>query len=303
MHINKSIRINASPEEVHKVISDFHSWPKWSPWLISEPEAKVTIREDGQYYEWEGKRVGSGNMTILEQNSNSVKYDLTFLKPWKSKAKVGFKINSHEDHSHVSWTMDSSLPFFMFFMKKTMETYVGMDYDRGLKMLKEYIEDGKIKSQMEFRGESKFPGYKYIGIKSETNQAGLGEKMSADIEKLTDIVQEQEENIAGEVFSIYHKFDAVKDKVIYTSGIPVKEFPADLPSGVITGEIPATKVHTLRHIGSYEHLGNAWTTMMMMERNKELKFVKGIHPFESYVNMPGEVPDEELITDIHFAVK
>jgi hypothetical protein len=43
--------------------------------------------------------------------------------------------------------------------------------------------------------------------------------------------------------------------------------------------------------------------MYSLHRNKEIRLVKGIHPFETYGNKPGEVPESELITDIHFAVK
>jgi hypothetical protein len=43
--------------------------------------------------------------------------------------------------------------------------------------------------------------------------------------------------------------------------------------------------------------------MYAMHRNKEIKLEKGLHPFESYVNTPGEVPDGELIADIRFAIK
>jgi effector-binding domain-containing protein len=40
----------------------------------------------------------------------------------------------------------------------------------------------------------------------------------------------------------------------------------------------------------------------MMQRNKEFKYRKGIDPFEVYLNMPGEVPNEQLVTEIHFPV-
>ena len=303
MHINKSIKINASPEKIHEVISDFKQWPAWSPWLIAEPEAVVNYREDGLHYDWEGNRIGTGNMTIEKNTPGKIDYDLTFLKPWKSKAKVAFKLNPHEDHTHVSWTMDSSLPFFLFWMKKSMEAFVGMDYDRGLKMLKEYVEDGQIKSKLEFKGMSDFAGCNYIGVKRSTTQEGMQTDMGADFEKVNQVGQANPDNVTGAPFSIYHKFDPVKDRVDYTVGLPVKDIPADLPADVMSGAIPATKVYTLRHVGSYAHLGNAWTTMSMMVRNKEFKTVKGIHPFETYGNMPGEVPEEELITDINFAVK
>lgn len=40
-----------------------------------------------------------------------------------------------------------------------------------------------------------------------------------------------------------------------------------------------------------------------MQRSKEYTFNKGIDPFEVYMNLPGEVPEQELITEVHFPVK
>jgi effector-binding domain-containing protein len=40
----------------------------------------------------------------------------------------------------------------------------------------------------------------------------------------------------------------------------------------------------------------------MMQRGKEFKHRKGIDPFEVYMNMPGQVSEEQLVTEIHFPV-
>ena len=304
MHIDKSIEINAPSDKVFTTISDFHHWRPWSPWLVAEPEARVDIREDGKYYEWEGARTGAGNMTVLKESQNqSIDIDLTFLKPWKSTAKVYFKCEEQDGKTKVHWLMDSSLPFFMFWMKKSMTAFIGMDYERGLSMLKEYVETGKVRSQLNFKGYEDYPGCKFVGLKTETLLADLGPKMSADLQTLGEFFADKKDVVAGKPFSIYHKWDMVNRKASYTSGIPVIEIPNDLPAGMISGEIPKTKVYTLQHVGPYQHLGNAWSTINVMARNKEIKAVGGIHPFETYVNMPGEVADEELITEIHFAVK
>ena len=304
MHIDKAVTIEAPLPKVFDILNDFHCWPGWSPWLICEPESVLKIREDGKYYEWEGKRVGSGNMSILSETPNrKIDLDLTFLKPWKSKAKVQFLCQEDGQKTKVNWTMESSLPFFLLWMKKSMEAFVGSDYERGLQMLKEYIETGAVSSKLDFRGESNFTGCQYIGINTTTTIAQNGTQMGTDYSKLWSFISDQKIRPTGPAFSIYHKFDLVKRMVNYTACIPVPEIPADLPSGFISGKIPATKVYTLRHIGSYLHLGNAWTTMHTMLRNKEFKAIKGIHPFESYINLPGEVPDHDLITDIHFAIK
>ena len=97
-----------------------------------EPETKVTVRSDAKYYEWEGDRVGSGNMKIIKEVENAtVDYDLMFLKPWKSKAKVSFYLKPEGTSTSVTWTMDSSLPFFLFWMKKMTEA-LGLPADMKL---------------------------------------------------------------------------------------------------------------------------------------------------------------------------
>ncbi len=304
MHIKKSVTIDAPVEKVYTTLNDFNHWTAWSPWLIMEPEAKVKVADDAKSYEWNGDRVGSGNMHVTNEDENkSIDYDLTFLKPWKSTAKVRFELLGKGEQTEVSWFMDSSLPFFMFWMKKMMEAFVGMDYERGLAMLKDYVEDGEVHSKLDFKGTSSYQGCKYIGIKTACTIDTVGPSMQEDFGKLSKFMDDHKDLISGPAFSIYHKWDMVKRTVEYTSGIPVSAVPDNLPSGIISGEIPATQVYTLGHIGPYAHLGNAWTTLYNMERGKTFKTNKKIHPFETYLNMPGEVPDNELITEVHFPVK
>ncbi len=95
----------------------------------------------------------------------------------------------------------------------------------------------------------------------------------------------------------------VNGKATYTSAVPVKSIPENLPDGMVSGTIPATQVYTLKHTGPYHHLGNAWTTLYNMQRGKEFKSNKKIHPFESYVNSPMEVDEKQLVTEIHFPIK
>ncbi len=304
MSIIRSVKVNASAEKIYSIISDFNHWVPWSPWLIMEPGVEVNVAEDSKYYDWNGKRVGSGNMKITSEVENqSVQYDLVFLKPWKSKAKVSFSLTPESDETLVTWTMDSSLPFFMFWMKKMMEAFVGMDYERGLNMLKDYSEDGKVHSALNFNGEIAFSGGLYVGIEATTTKGKMPTQMGADFGKLWAFLDDHKDLINGMGFSMYKKWDMVRDKIIYLAGVQVKSIPSDLPQGMVSGEIPATKVHQVEHIGPYAHLGNAWSAQYMMQRNKEFKMNKKIFPFEVYQNIPGEVDDKELITQVNFAVK
>jgi effector-binding domain-containing protein/uncharacterized protein YndB with AHSA1/START domain len=302
-NVSKSIIIEASPEKVYSIISDYHHWQAWSPWLITEADVNVNVKTGGKEYSWQGKRTGSGEMKVVKENA-PLRLDMVvhFLKPWKSTSPVWFDLKPQGQATEVTWGMTGSLPFFMFFMTKMMTAYIGMDYVRGLLMLKDYVETGSVPSKLSFKGIQPYTGCNYVGIKTTCTMDKVSGTMAADFERLSAWALNHSSEVAGHGFSIYHTWDVVKNKVVYTSAIPVKQVTGKLPEGFNSGSIPATKVNTITHTGSYHHLGNAWTTQYMMQRNKEFKYRKGIDPFEVYLNMPGEVPNEQLVTEINFPV-
>lgn len=304
LNVIRTKEINAPAEKVFAMIKDLGKWKAWSPWLILEPNANIKTSDDGNFHEWQGKRIGEGNLRISNKEENSmVACDLTFLKPWKSKAKTKFVLTEEGNKTKVEWHMDSSLPFFLFWMKKMMLGMLKMDYDRGLNMLKEIVEEGKVNSKLAFDGESDFSGVNYIGIKRNVSTKDLANAMAEDFSTLFKFFGDKPKLRTGFMFSQYHKWDFAKGQTTYISGFGVKEQPENIPSGMILGKLPNTKVYTVKHTGAYHHLGNAWTGIMSVRQAKEIKPKKGYHPFEVYINDPQETKSEDLITEIKMPIK
>ncbi|MCB9261193.1 MAG: SRPBCC family protein [Flavobacteriales bacterium] len=301
MFVSRSIEINANRASVEQAINNYTIWQKWSPWAILEPEVKISVNEKADFYEWQGKRTGSGNMKNNGQTGDVIDMDLTFLKPWKSTSKIYFRLKEKDSKISVSWEMHGSLPFFMFFFKKIMQAGIGMDFERGLKMLKDYCETGNIHSKLEFKGVQPFNGGKYVGIKRNATMHTIGDVMQKDFDALFNEFNGSQ-HLSDVWFSQYHKFDIVNGGVEFTSAVCVTEYPENLPAGWVKGEIEKCNLHTIRHIGSYDHIGNAWAASQMMIRAKEFKPKKGIHPYEFYRNSPKDTAPENLISDICFAV-
>lgn len=302
-HVEKSIEIKVAPDVVYAFLSDFNNWRVWSPWLILEPESKVTVAPGGKHYAWDGKRTGSGEMKIEKENPpQRLDTTVTFLKPWKSTSSAWFELKAIASGTHLTWYMDSSLPFFLFFMKKMMTAYIGMDYTRGINMLKDYLETGAVPSQLTFKNVTDYAGCTYVGFRTTCTMDTIGEKMKADFGKLFAFTKDKPDLLSGTPFSIYHKWDIVKNKVEYTAAFPVKTVPTILPAGAVTGSIPAVKVNTIAHTGNYKHLGNAWSAQYSMQQAKVFKWKKGIDPFETYLTMPGAVPENDQVTEVHFPV-
>lgn len=304
IHVSRSIEINASADRIYAILSDFNHWKFWSPWLTQEPTATVNISTDNKYYDWNGKRIGSGNMKIVNQSYlKSVEYDLNFVQPWKSEAKVKFNIRHNGDSCFLTWEMDSRLPLMMFWMKRKIETFISLDYERGLEMLKDYVELGEVPSEVKIIGEKEFEGIQYIGINAECSFDELGMNMKTNFEKMRPYLVEQQELVLDVGFSIYNNWDFKKKLVNYTSGFSVSTIPDDLSTEFISGSIPVKKVFTLEHKGAHRHIGNAWATGITLSRAKVYNGDKKQPFFEIYLNNPTKVAENELLSEIHFPLK
>lgn len=297
-HIEKSIEINAPAERVRQSILDYHQWEIWSPWLCMEPSAKIdfeaTAATPGHAYSWEGDMVGAGRMELAGSDGNTDHMDLTFLKPFKSTAKVKFETTAIDtDNTRVTWHMDSGLPFFMFFMVGTMKAMIGMDYDRGLKMLKQYIETGTVSSNIEIIGVVDMPALHYAGVSSESQLSKISDSMTASF---TQLIKSSKDKITDEFCgAIYTDMNIKTQHCHYTAIAPVAESDA-------TGSIPDCRALKVVHTGDYQHLGNAWATANTYQRHNKFKKNKQLPPFELYLNDPQKTPAKDLITEVFIPV-
>jgi len=307
--VMRSITIDKPLGDVYSAVSDFNTWRGWSPWLCQEPECPVEISGDpgkvGHTQGWDGKRIGTGSMRIAAAEANkSLDYDLDFLKPWKSRAKVGFTFEKEGGSTKITWPMQGSLPIFMAFMKKMMAALVTCDYDRGLSMLKELLETGHVPTLTKVHGMVDRKGFSYVGRRKACTVEDVGPSMEAVLCDLHLKVEAGQLPKPDFVFSIYHRYDMVKRECEYTTALGYATAPAvELPEGLVGDDVPDHRALHVEHIGSYRHLGNAWTTAMGCQRNDRLKPNKGIAAYEIYGNMPGEVEEKDVQTSIYLPVR
>lgn len=243
-------------------------------------------------------------MTVVSEKENlEMKADLTFLKPFKSQAKIGLFLTEKDGKTTVNWQMDSSLPFFMFWMKKIMIALLGMDFDRGLRMLKAIKEEGIVACDMTIEGKRSIAIQELVGVKTTCSTSEMGPTMEKAFSKLEDYFKSNEIQPIGSPVAIYNEWDLVGGKTTYTTAFLVDKAPENLPAGFEAIHMPAMEVHQVNHRGKYDFLGNVWSMQQMMMRNKEFKQNKKFPPFEIYVNDPANKAPEDLITSVAFPMK
>src|SRR4051812_45621160 len=90
-NVEKTVVIRRPVPIVMDRVSDLNYYSQWNPWQQSDPSTKKTItgsaKTPGHRYEWVGKKVGVGSLTLKSIDDKHLHFDLQFLKPWKSQAK------------------------------------------------------------------------------------------------------------------------------------------------------------------------------------------------------------------------
>ena len=150
-HVERSVVINAPPEKVFALISDFSQWSRWSPWADLDPNAVYEISGSGVGHRmsWTSKNpnVGAGVQTVtaIEPPSRLVTH-LEFGDMGKADATM--TLTPEGAATKVVWSLDSRMREGVPVWMKPMATYmgffmdgmVGRDYEKGLARLKAAAE-------------------------------------------------------------------------------------------------------------------------------------------------------------------
>src|SRR5438445_10376176 len=145
--VERSISVNAPPEKISALISDFHLWSGWSPWEKMDPDMKRTFSGapagNGAVYEWNGNsKVGQGRMEITESAPSKVAIKLDFIKPFEGHNVATFTLEPQGDSTNVTWVMNGPTPFVSKVMQVfiSMDKLIGKEFESGLANLKSVAE-------------------------------------------------------------------------------------------------------------------------------------------------------------------
>lgn len=310
MQVQKSIAIDKSKEQIYNIIADLKQWNAWSPWIQSEPTAKTqysgTSGQLGQMQAWEGEVIGSGQMTINDlQKDKSVKMKLEFFAPWKSLAEALFEISEiSATQSKVTWTMNSNMPIFMFPFKNMLAAYVGNDFDRGLKMLKEYAETGSVVSRSIYQGEKDLSGFQVVGKKTTSPIADLGTTIRAEFNEMEKRLKNGDLLPPEGIVTLSHKHDIPKGVSVFTAGFIYKSGQnLKVPRDLEVFQIPSHKALFVDYYGPYRNISNPWSMIVSYQRGKKKKIAKNIPSYELYKTMPDGRPEKDIHTQIIMPIK
>nr|WP_319401548.1 SRPBCC family protein [uncultured Carboxylicivirga sp.] len=280
-YFTRSICLDVSREKTFELILDFNTWTSWSPWLCIDPDAIVSITKGrtniGSVYKWTGTLVGTGEIELKSFKQDiSLEQEIRFSKPFKSKSDVFWRLSGKGETCQLTWGMKGKMPFFLKFLAKSIEPMVGSDYERGLKMIKDKLENGTIASFIKIEGICKTDSYYFLGLKIQCSPNEFNIEKDEILQKLNSFT-EHRNLFVDKVIILYHNHQ--KDSVSKEYSIGINSSISLEPTNSFHSfKIPSFKAIKVTFNGDAKHLENAWAAANTYAQRKKLKIVKSTDP-------------------------
>lgn len=305
-----SHEIDARPATVFALVNDFNRVSQWSPWLETDPNARVEIsgpeRGVGASMSWDGLVLGSGSQVITESRP----YELidTLINPNEpSVARSRFEFRDTGSSTIVDWSFEADYGYNLVgrFTALLLRGVIRKDYESGLRSLAALAES---LPRADFSGldvqhlvvEAEDIAYRSASSKPDPDSmaAALGRAYF----QVLNFIDAQGLDESGAPLSISRSFDG--SKMQFDAGIPIRGITATTPTeaaGVEIGKTYAGAVVRVTHFGPYQNLIQthrkltAYLAAHGIERNGD--------SWESYVNDPTTVSDAEIRTDVYYPIR
>ena len=146
--VQRAATIDAPPDRIFPLISDFRQWRAWSPWEDRDPGLQRSYSGpasgEGAVYQWKGNRnVGAGRMEILEAPPpHKIVIKLDFISPFEGHNTAEFTLSPQGGSTIVTWLMHGPAPLLSKVMQvfMSMDDMIGKDFTAGLARLKRVAE-------------------------------------------------------------------------------------------------------------------------------------------------------------------
>ena len=308
--VERRIVIDRPAATVFAQLNDFRRFQLWSPWADIAPDV-TTVEYDGprrglgsvMRWQSESPEVGSGRqeITVSEPNERLVTA-LVFDEFGENTA--GFELQPTDAGTEVTWwlTQEHGMNPAARFIGSLMDGMVGPFYERGLERLKTLTESLPATDFADLAvSEVAVPEALWVVRSAEAapTAAGISTALGAAyLDVLTAIAET--DGITRDGRPVRIDRGLVGGRARFDAAIPVTG-SGSIASGQarLTASYagPALKVD---HYGAYTGLSGAHDALRAYAA--ALGYSPSGDLWEVYVGEPGEVPDEELLTELYLPI-
>ena len=259
--MSRSIYTTIPAPTLYNYLYDFENWPEWNPWILEDPEMKLSFSQNNSNqpeYRWEGKE-GNGTMKTLKTNAPfEIKQQMTF--EGFSSSDVSWNIKKDSDSLH--WIMGGKMNFVMkiFTLQMgEMETMIGPYCKKGLYTINRILSTQLNKHRFVYKDTMVLPKQFYLSRTFKSDKAALDSLIKIGSQELYEFAESENLNIIGDLFTIIPPSDFKNSS--WSIGLPIEEyFKTNHPAIKCRYSKERMALKGL-HLGPYKNIGLSWEIM------------------------------------------
>ena len=305
-----SHEIDARPATVFALVNDFHRVSLWSPWIETDPNARILIsgpqRGVGARMSWDGLILGIGSQLITE--SRPLEHVGTLINAGEpGAASSWFDFTDTGSKTLVTWTFEADYGYNLVgrYTALLLRGVIKKDYEHGLSNLGELAESLPRADFSDLEVERivlESSDIAYRQASSTPDPASMSAALGNTYFQILNFIDDHALREAGAPISISRSFNG--SEILFDAAIPVRGITDATPkeaAGIRIGKTYAGAVIRVRHIGSYRNLiqthrkATAYLAALGIERNGDA--------WESYVSDPAKVPESEILTYVYYPIR
>lgn len=305
--VRRSLLMSPDRQRIFDKVRDLKSWGDWSPWLMHEPDAKLTFSDnpdrEGGAYSWDGKHIGAGTLTHVRLDApERIDQRIAFKRPFKSQSEVWWEFADRNGQTETTWGMRGRMPFFLRFMTPMMVAMIEKDYDLGLAMLRGLLDPQAERPRIRFQGETHTAPRTALTIPFSGGMDSMVKAMEEGFPRLMEHVQDQGKSPAGPPFTAYHKVNPKTMHFECDMALPVTEDVS--PGGFALKTLGGGRCFSVEVQGSYSFLELAWYSTIAHLRMYKIKQDTSRPSLETYESDPGSVAHgNEILTQLDVPIR
>jgi effector-binding domain-containing protein len=301
--------IKAPPAVIFNTINEYKTWMDWGPWKKNDPTIIPSYGEKtsgvGASYSWTSEQDGPGRMETLDLIENkSINQKIYFNK--RDDSDVYWDLEYTEKGTKVTWGMKGDLGFMgkMFFtIMGGSDKVLGKMFEDGLSGLDEYVHVKMDTYSISNSGIVEYGGGYYIHLTTECSFDDMGAKLDKMLPKVLIYAMQNNYPRAGDIFTLYHKYDEKNKRVEFSSCIPVKE-RVDPKGDIALAFMESGRYHKTTLQGAYKYSQEAWEKAFEFAKTDGIEVIENGKPFEVYTKGHTDSPNPaDWVTEIYLPVE
>jgi len=303
--MTRTATINAPKDMVFRTVNDLSTWEHWSPWKEMDPDMEVTLGDShtgpGAYFTWQGEDSGSGKMRIVSASApDSLQTHVAF--DGQGEADAFWHFEPVPSGTQVSWGFQSDFPYplnaTLLFMD--FEGALQKDYDRGLELLKKYVEEKAAQRKQLKVQHVELPIRHFIALREKVKFSEMVQSYEQNLPKVKQAVDQAGLETAGMPCGLYFTWDEAARETDLAQAIPVKE-PVEI-EGFETISLGTDSALLLDYYGDYDGLGAAHEAIEVHALENGIQL--SMPAIEQYITDPATEKDKgKWLTKVYYPLE